>query len=69
MTVLSRCIPPGRAAGAQALHSALGFSAPVGLLIWLVGLGYGRFGGLVFLPMALLGGAGWLMVRPLKAIA
>ena len=69
MTVLNRCIPPGRAAGAQALHAALGFSAPVGLLIWLVGLGYARFGGLVFLPMALLGGAGWLTVRPLKAIA
>ena len=49
MAMLGRCVPPGRAAGAQALHSALGFSAPTGLLIWLVGLGYARFGGLVFL--------------------
>ena len=65
MTMLSRCIPPGRAAGAQALHSALGFSAPTGLLIWLVGLGYARFDGLLFLPMAVLGGAGLLLVRPL----
>ena len=65
MTMLSRSVPPGRAAGAQALHSALGFSAPTGLLIWLVGLGYARFGGLVFLPMAFLGGAGMLLVRPL----
>ena len=65
MTMLSRCVPPGRAAGAQALHSALGFSAPTGLLIWLVGLGYGRFGGLVFLPMAVLGGAGLLLAQPL----
>ncbi len=65
MTMLSRCVPPGRAAGAQALHSALGFSAPTGLLIWLVGLGYSRFGGLVFFPMAVLGGAGLLLVRPL----
>jgi PPP family 3-phenylpropionic acid transporter len=65
MTMLSRYVPPGRAAGAQALHSALGFSAPTGLLIWLVGLEYGRFGGLVFLPMAVLGGAGLLLVQPL----
>ena len=69
MTMLSRYVPPGRAAGAQALHSALGFSAPTGLLIWLVGLGYGRFGGLVFLPMAAVGGAGWLLVWPLARAA
>ncbi len=69
MTVLNRAIPPGRAAGAQALHSALGFSAPTGLLIWLVGLAYARFGGLVFLPMAALGGAGWLLVRPLSRLS
>ncbi len=69
MAMLSRCVPPGRAAGAQALHSALGFSAPTGLLIWLVGLGYARFGGEVFLPMAVLGGAGLLLVRPLAALA
>ena len=65
MAMLGRCILPGRAAGAQALHSALGFSAPTGLLIWVVGLGYGQFGSLVFLPMAVLGGAGLLLVRPL----
>ena len=69
MAMLGRCIPPGRAAGAQALHSALGFSAPTGLLIWLVGLEYARYGGLVFLPMALLGGAGLLLVRPLARAA
>lgn len=68
MAVLSRCIPPGRAAGAQALHSALGFSAPTGLLIWLVGLGYGRFDGLVYLPMAVLGGLGLLLVRPIGRV-
>ena len=69
MTMLARCAPPGRAAGAQAMHSALGFSAPTGLLLWLVGLGFGRFGGLVFLPMAVLGGAGLLLVRPLARAA
>jgi PPP family 3-phenylpropionic acid transporter len=68
MTVLSRAMPPERAAGAQTLHSALGFSAPTGLLIWLVGLGYARFGGLLFLPMAALGGAGLLLVRPLRRL-
>ena len=68
MTVLGRAIPPSRAAGAQALHSALGFSAPTGLLIWLVGLGYARFGGLCFLPMAVLGGCGMLLVRPLARL-
>ncbi len=68
MTVLHRAVPADRAAGAQALHSALGFSAPTGLLIWLVGLGYARYGGLVFLPMAALGGAGLLLVRPLRRL-
>ena len=63
MTMLSRYTPSGRAAGAQALHSALGFSAPTGLLIWLVGLSYGRLGGLVFLAMAAIGGAALLLVR------
>ena len=66
MMMLGRSVPPGRAAGAQTLHSALGFSAPTGLLIWLVGLGYARFGGLVFLPMAALGGAGLLLMQPLS---
>ncbi|WP_158747023.1 MFS transporter [Acidisphaera sp. L21] len=69
MTMLGRHVPPGRAAGAQALHAALGFSAPTGLLIWLVGLGYHRFGGLCFLPMAALGGAGLLLAGPLSRVA
>ena len=68
MRLLSRCVPPGQAAGAQALHSALGFSAPTGLLIWLVGLGYARFGALSFVPMAALGGTALLLVRPLARI-
>ena len=68
MQVLSRTVPPDRAAGAQTLHSALGFSAPTGLLIWLVGLGYARFGGWSFLPMAVLGGMGLLLVGPLRRL-
>jgi PPP family 3-phenylpropionic acid transporter len=65
MAVLGRMIPPNRAAGAQTLHSALGFSAPTGLLIWLCGLGYARMGGLVFLPMAILGASALLLSAPL----
>ncbi len=68
MAMLGRHVPPGRAAAAQALHSALGFSAPTGLLIWLVGLGYSRFGGLLFLPMAALGGAGLLLAARLAQL-
>ena len=65
MTMLGRHIPPGRGAAAQALHAALGFSAPTGLLIWLVGLGYARFGGLCFLAMAAIGGGALLLVGPI----
>ncbi len=68
MTMLGRHIPPARRAAAQALHSALGFSAPTGVLIWLVGLGYARFGGLLFLPMAALGGSGLLVARAIARV-
>jgi len=64
MLVLGRTVPPGKAASAQTLHAALGFSAPTGLLIWATGLLYARAGGLVFLLMAALGGSAVLLVRP-----
>jgi PPP family 3-phenylpropionic acid transporter len=57
MLVLSRAIPPERAATAQALHAALGMGAPTGLMMLLSGWVYARWGGLVFLLMAALGGA------------
>jgi MFS transporter, PPP family, 3-phenylpropionic acid transporter len=57
MLVLSRSIPPERAATAQALHGALGMGAPTGLMMLLSGWVYARWGGLVFLLMAALGGA------------
>jgi PPP family 3-phenylpropionic acid transporter len=57
MLVLSRAIPPERAATAQALHAALGMGAPTGLMMLLSGWVYARWGGLVFLLMAVLGGA------------
>jgi PPP family 3-phenylpropionic acid transporter len=65
MLVLSRTVPPRRAASAQAIHAALGFSAPVGVLIATTGFLFSRAGGLVFLLMAALGGAALLLVRPL----
>ncbi len=57
MLVLSRTIPPERAATAQALHAALGMGAPTGLMMLLSGWVYARWGGLVFLLMAAAGGA------------
>ena len=66
MTVLTRTVPPRRAAGAQALHAALGLSAPTGLLIWLSGLAYAQIGGAVFLLMAAIGGSGLMLVRPIR---
>ena len=66
MLVLSRSVPPERAATAQALHAALGYGAPGGLLVLLAGFLYARFGGLAFLAMAVIGGAALLLVRPLR---
>ncbi len=60
-----RTLPAQRAGTAQALMSALGFSAPTGLLIWLSGLIYGAAGGLVFLLMAAVGGSALLIVPAL----
>ncbi len=65
MLVLSRAVPPERAATAQALHAALGYGAPTGLLMLLAGLLYARFGGLAFLAMAAVAGTALLLVRPL----
>ncbi len=60
-----RTLPAQRAGTAQALMSALGFSAPTGLLVWLSGLIYGRAGGLAFLLMAAVGGSALLLVPAL----
>ncbi len=66
MLVLSRCVPPERAATAQALHAALGMGAPTGLMMLLCGWLYARGGGgLAFLAMAVCGGAALLLVVPL----
>ena len=65
MLVLSRTVPPERAATAQALHSALGYGAPGGLLMLLAGFLYARFGGMAFLAMAAIGGSALVLVRPL----
>jgi PPP family 3-phenylpropionic acid transporter len=68
MLVLSRAMPPERAATAQALHSALGMGAPGGLLMLLAGVLYAHFGGLVFLAMAGVAGLALLLVRPLARV-
>ena len=68
MLVLSRCVPARRAATAQALHAALGYGAPSGLMLLLSGWLYARYGGLVFLAMAVTGGAALALVAPLARV-
>lgn len=66
MLVLSRSVPPERAATAQALHAAFGMGAPTGLMMLLCGWLYARGGGgLTFLAMAACGGAALLLITPL----
>jgi MFS transporter, PPP family, 3-phenylpropionic acid transporter len=67
MLVLSRFVPAERAATAQALHSALGYGAPTGLMMLLSGWLYARYGGFVFLAMAGMASLALLLVRPLAA--
>lgn len=64
-----RALPAQRAGTAQAVMSALGFSAPTGLLVWLSGLIYGAAGGLTFLLMAAVGGSALLVVPALSRAA
>jgi PPP family 3-phenylpropionic acid transporter len=68
MLVLSRFIPAERAATAQALHAALGYGAPTGLMMLASGWLYARYGGLVFLAMAVTGGAALGLVAPLARV-
>ncbi|MGI4952128.1 MAG: MFS transporter [Janthinobacterium lividum] len=68
MLVLGR-LPPQRAAMAQALMSAIGFSLATGVLVWATGQAYGTWHGLVFLPMAAVGGLALLTVAPLSRTA
>lgn len=65
MLVLTRIVPPERAATAQALHAALGYGAPTGLMMLLAGALYAHGGGLAFLAMAAASGAALLLVGPL----
>ena len=66
MMVLTRFVPTDRAATSQALHAALGYGAPTGLMMLLSGWLYARYGGLAFLAMAVSGGAALFLVRPLS---
>jgi PPP family 3-phenylpropionic acid transporter len=68
MLLLSRAVPPERAATAQALHSALGMGAPGGLLMLVAGFLYAHFGGLAFLAMAATGGSALLLVGPIMTL-
>jgi len=68
MLVLSRFVPAERAATAQALHAALGFGAPTGVMMLVSGWVYARYGGAVFWVMAGVGGAAVLLVVPLARV-
>jgi PPP family 3-phenylpropionic acid transporter len=68
MLILSRLVPAERAATAQAVHAALGYGAPTGLMMLLSGWLYARDGGVVFLAMAATGGAALLLVGRLARI-
>lgn len=58
-----RTIPAPRAALAQTMLSAIGFSAPTGIMIWVVGQFYALANGGVFFGMAALGGAALFVTR------
>jgi MFS transporter, PPP family, 3-phenylpropionic acid transporter len=66
--VLTRCVPPDRAATAQALHSAMGYGAPTGVMTLLAGWIYARYGGAVFLVMAVVGGSALMLVPALRRV-
>jgi PPP family 3-phenylpropionic acid transporter len=68
MMVLNRFVATERAATAQALHSALGYGAPTGLMMMLSGWLYARYGGMVFLAMAVVSGAALLLIAPLTRL-
>jgi MFS transporter, PPP family, 3-phenylpropionic acid transporter len=68
MMVLTRCVPPDRAATAQALHSAMGYGAPTGVMTLLAGWIYARYGGAVFLVMAVVGGSALALVPALRRV-
>ncbi len=57
-----RTVPASRAAFAQTVLASIGFSAPTGMMIWLVGRLYGSWHGYVFLLMGAVGGAALLVV-------
>ena len=66
MMLLSRSVPPERAATAQALHSALGQGVPNGLMVLLTGFLYSRMGGGAFAAMAVCAGLALGLVAPLR---
>jgi PPP family 3-phenylpropionic acid transporter len=69
MMLLSRSVPPERAATAQSLHSAIGQGVPNGLMMLLTGFLYARTGGYAFLAMAVCAALALGLVAPLRRAA
>ena len=68
MILLSRSVPPERAATAQALHAALGHGVPNGAMMLLTGFLYARYGGHAFLALAVPGGLALFLVPAVRRI-
>lgn len=68
MMTLSASIPPERSATAQALHNALGFGVPNGLIVLLAGWLYANHGALAFAAMAGIASLALFLVRPLARV-
>lgn len=68
MMTLSAVIPPERSATAQALHNALGFGVPNGLIVLLAGWLYANHGAWAFAAMAVIASFALLLVRPLARV-
>jgi PPP family 3-phenylpropionic acid transporter len=68
MMTLSACVPPERSATAQALHNALGFGVPNGLIVLLAGWLYANHGAWAFAAMAMIACPALLLVHPLARV-
>ena len=66
MLVLSRSVPPERAATARRCMPRSATARPAAFWCCSRGFVYARFGGLAFLAMAAIGGGALLLVRPLS---
>ncbi len=68
MMTLSASVPAERSATAQALHNALGYGVPNGLMVLLAGWLYANHGAWAFAAMACVASLALFLVRPLARL-